>query len=313
MMPIKKGFDEIYTHVIKPLLADLGIRSVRADEIYSTNPIVEDIWDQIQTAGWLVADLTGRNPNVLYELGLAHGIDRDVILLTQNIADVPFDLQHWRCVVYEQTITGGEELRKNLSKAFVEDPEYVRVPVALLTEKFKNSFRVHRTKTTVKLSGPHGRSAKFDELWELSPLRSGPMREFFRKIQTAGQLRDIECTDCDVRVSRFMEGVILLAMVPSDQNQSSMQYALRYTVVGGFAPAEEFWNFDFDCPTDFFEYGFQFAAECRPHNFRASYRVSGDDTSIDPTIEERADSTLIGIQMKNVPSGAVISFKWSWR
>src|SRR5262249_33492597 len=57
MMPIKKGFDEIYTHVIKPLLADLGIRAVRGDEIYSSNPIVEDIWAQIQKAGWLVADL----------------------------------------------------------------------------------------------------------------------------------------------------------------------------------------------------------------------------------------------------------------
>ena len=117
MMPINKGYDEVYEHVIKPVLNDLGILAIRGDEIYSANPIIEDIWDQIQICNWLIADLTGKNPNVLYELGLCHGNDRDVILLTQSIDDVPFDLQHWRCIEYGQSIAGAKKLKSAICLA----------------------------------------------------------------------------------------------------------------------------------------------------------------------------------------------------
>ncbi len=63
----------------------------------------------------LVADLTGRNPNVMYEVGIAHTVGKPVIMVTQDIDDVPFDLRALRCVVYAAaSIRGGAILVKNL-------------------------------------------------------------------------------------------------------------------------------------------------------------------------------------------------------
>ncbi len=55
-------------------------------------------------AKYIIADLTGRNPNVFYELGIAHALNKKSNPLTQDLTDVPFDLKHIRCIVYEDSI-----------------------------------------------------------------------------------------------------------------------------------------------------------------------------------------------------------------
>jgi len=93
------------------------MRCLRADEIYSEKPIIGDIWDLIQRAEIIVADLTSKNPNVLYELGLCHVLWKRVVLLAQRIEDVPFDLRHFRVILYEHSLEGAEELSLALAGA----------------------------------------------------------------------------------------------------------------------------------------------------------------------------------------------------
>jgi hypothetical protein len=114
LMPFNVKFNPIYKNVIKKTVMDFGLSCERADEIFGTGPIINDIAEHIQKARVLIADLTGRNPNVFYELGLAHAKDKDVILITQNLRDIPFDVRHYRCIVYEDSIAGGETLKKGL-------------------------------------------------------------------------------------------------------------------------------------------------------------------------------------------------------
>jgi hypothetical protein len=64
--------------------------------------------------------LTDRNPNVFYELGLAHALNKEVILLTQDINDVPFDLRHFRIIVYQDSISGADKLKSTL-KDFINE------------------------------------------------------------------------------------------------------------------------------------------------------------------------------------------------
>jgi hypothetical protein len=74
---------------------------VRADaDIFGTGKIIDQIWDGINAAKVLVAELTSRNPNVFYELGLAHALDKPVVLISSNEDDVPFDLKHIRVIYY---------------------------------------------------------------------------------------------------------------------------------------------------------------------------------------------------------------------
>jgi nucleoside 2-deoxyribosyltransferase len=80
--------------------------------VFSTDVVIEDVWEGINSSTFVIADVTGRNPNVMYEVGMAHTVGKPVLLMTQTMDDVPFDLKHRRCVVYEFTPRGCERLEK---------------------------------------------------------------------------------------------------------------------------------------------------------------------------------------------------------
>jgi hypothetical protein len=70
-----------------------GIQLMRADSIFTTQNIMSRVWELIHRSGLLIADLSTKNSNVMYEVGLCHAIGRDVILLANNDEDVPIDLR----------------------------------------------------------------------------------------------------------------------------------------------------------------------------------------------------------------------------
>ena len=115
LSPFQEPFDTIYNDHIKPSVERINyLTCLRADDIYDTRPIIEDIWRLTNEARILIAELTGKNANVFYETGIAHTIGKEVILITQSMEDVPFDLKHLRCIVYEYTPRGSTTLEQNL-------------------------------------------------------------------------------------------------------------------------------------------------------------------------------------------------------
>lgn len=100
IMPFDDEFTEVYELFLKPNLEAAGFEVYRSDDIRSQRNILQDIVESLATADLIVADLTGSNENVFYELGLAHALNRPVLLLTQDLADIPFDLQSYRLVLY---------------------------------------------------------------------------------------------------------------------------------------------------------------------------------------------------------------------
>ena len=111
--------DDVWSQVISVAVNDLGMNPVRADNLYGQN-IMEDVWTSILQSSIIICDTTNRNPNVFYELGIAHTLGKDIILLTQNIEDIPFDLQAYRHIVYKTTMTGGNKLRQDI-KNFINE------------------------------------------------------------------------------------------------------------------------------------------------------------------------------------------------
>lgn len=120
IMPFNHLLNPIYESIIKPILKELTYNPLRADEIFTSKPIIDDIWENIKKSKFLIADLTGRNPNVFYELGLAHALLKEVILLTQNLNDIPFDLRHYRIIVYQDSISGADKLKSTLKEFILE-------------------------------------------------------------------------------------------------------------------------------------------------------------------------------------------------
>ena len=116
MMPFDAKFDSVH-ETIKAACSDLNLASKRVDEIYRPAKIMDDVFSTIAQSSAVVSDLTGRNPNVLYETGLAHALDKDVVSIVQNEQDVPFDLRHMRFLKYLSNNEGLEQLRMQLREA----------------------------------------------------------------------------------------------------------------------------------------------------------------------------------------------------
>jgi hypothetical protein len=99
--PFGDGFDEYYEKIYRPAIEKTGLQAIRADEVYGTGAVIDDIFKQIRSATLVLCDVTGRNPNVNYELGVAHALAKPAVILTQSVSDVPFDYKHLRVIAYD--------------------------------------------------------------------------------------------------------------------------------------------------------------------------------------------------------------------
>lgn len=113
LMPFKNPYDSYYPAIFKPALEQVGYEVYRADDVFSPQPIIIDIQESIKQADLILCEMSERNPNVFYELGLAHAIGKPVILVSHNEQDVPFDLRHIRIIFYNFRMAGWEEKLKS--------------------------------------------------------------------------------------------------------------------------------------------------------------------------------------------------------
>lgn len=113
LMPFRQPFNDYYQNVIYPSIVLAEMKPIRADEIYSTHSLIADIFREIGEATALVADVTGKNPNVNYELGIAHAFEKPVIIISQSRDDIPFDYQHYRSTLYNVNEANWEQKLKN--------------------------------------------------------------------------------------------------------------------------------------------------------------------------------------------------------
>lgn len=113
MMPFA-GFDAVWD-AIQRVAKDNGMHAGRADNVWEHHEIIQDIVSLIDNSAIIVCDCTGRNANVFYEIGIAHSLGKEVILITQSANDIPFDLAHLRYIRYLNNGEGVERLIADLN------------------------------------------------------------------------------------------------------------------------------------------------------------------------------------------------------
>jgi hypothetical protein len=114
LMPFDSSFDDVYAFGIKQACEDAGAYCERLDEQLFHESMVDRIYNQISKADLIVAEMSGRNPNVFYEVGYAHALGKPVVLLTREAADIPFDLRQRQHVVHGGSI---KALRESLVRS----------------------------------------------------------------------------------------------------------------------------------------------------------------------------------------------------
>jgi hypothetical protein len=121
IMPFGGWLDDYYAEIYVPAIKAAGLEPHRADDLFRPSTIVNDIWDYTKKSRVLLADLTGKNPNVFYELGLAHALAKPAILLAESMDDIPFDLRSLRIIVYDKNAHDwGATLRTRITASIKE-------------------------------------------------------------------------------------------------------------------------------------------------------------------------------------------------
>lgn len=115
MMPLDANFGKTY-EAIKTATSRLGLICKRADDIWKSQQIMQDIVELIATSRVVIVDCSGKNPNVFYEMGIAHTLGNTVIPITRNESDIPFDIQRLRYLHYLDNREGLDKLQDDLYK-----------------------------------------------------------------------------------------------------------------------------------------------------------------------------------------------------
>ena len=115
-MPFNDEFDDIYYYAIEPAVKSAGYLCERADTRSFSGDILDWLLARIQTAAFVIADMTTANPNVYLEVGYAWGFKRPTILLTRELNDLKFDVRGQRCVIYKRIRDLEESLKRELGE-----------------------------------------------------------------------------------------------------------------------------------------------------------------------------------------------------
>lgn len=132
---VRKRSDQVLKHIIDPAVEQFGYSAIRADQISEPGLITMQIIQHIIDDPLVVADLTGRNPNVFYELALRHVLRKPLIQLIEKGEPLPFDVSGMRTILIDHhDLDSVEEAKKEIVrqiKALETNPDAIDTPISM--------------------------------------------------------------------------------------------------------------------------------------------------------------------------------------
>ena len=117
IMEFSEPFNSFFKHVVRPVAERLGLEAFRASDVYKPGVILADILRDIVESEIIIAEITSGNPNVFYELGHAHAMGKQTILLADRASTkLPFDVRGFRVIFYDNSISGKPEVERQLEE-----------------------------------------------------------------------------------------------------------------------------------------------------------------------------------------------------
>lgn len=116
VMQFSDNYQQLYTEVIQPVVKEFKLHAYHAGEVFGPGLILQDIVNSLVEAKIVIAEITPTNSNVFYEIGYAHALAKPTILLAERGKDLPFDVSGYRCLFYENTIAGKQNVENALRR-----------------------------------------------------------------------------------------------------------------------------------------------------------------------------------------------------
>jgi hypothetical protein len=131
----RRRSDQVLKHIIAPAAKDCGYETMRADKISEPGIITSQVIQHLVEDALVIADLTGRNPNVFYELAIRHVVRKPVVQVIQVGESIPFDVAATRTIqVDHRDLDSAARCREELVKqihAAEKDPKDVDTPISV--------------------------------------------------------------------------------------------------------------------------------------------------------------------------------------
>lgn len=120
IMPFSQDFNDVWIGGIQTAAKSSGFHPIRVDTIARSANITDDIVESIKSCRITIVDVTGNNPNVMFELGYVMALSKPYVIISQSVEFLPFDIRNIRTIVYSNTWSGIEELKGKLNEFLTE-------------------------------------------------------------------------------------------------------------------------------------------------------------------------------------------------
>jgi hypothetical protein len=190
IMPFGESFDDIYGVFIVRTCEIAGFGVARADDMNNSQNILKDIIHGIIESDIVIADLTDSNSNVFYELGIAHAFCKRVILLTQDLTELPFDLKPYRVISYTSHFADMERAKNEfleLLKGFVSGKSTFGGPISDFAPDLCRPFDFNEDEKQIAEREPGlidnlvSMEEGFEKLTEIMVSMTNEMKEYSEK------------------------------------------------------------------------------------------------------------------------------------
>jgi len=114
IMPFSQEFNDVWVGGIQAAVKNSTFNAIRVDTIARSANITDDIVESIKNCRITIVDVTGNNPNVMFELGYVMALEKPYVIISQSVDFLPFDIRNIRTIVYSNTWSGIEELKNRL-------------------------------------------------------------------------------------------------------------------------------------------------------------------------------------------------------
>jgi hypothetical protein len=183
---VRKRSDQILKHVIEPAVTECGYEAIRADKIEKPGVITSQVIQHVVEDQLVIADLTGHNPNVFYELAIRHALRKPFIQMIQKGEKIPFDVVGTRTIYIDHhNLDSVGEAKEGITgqiKSLEQDASQIETPISIsldLQILRKSDDPEHRSLADIMATLTELPSRIEERLSErIEPVRRGKFRRF---------------------------------------------------------------------------------------------------------------------------------------